>query len=238
MSFGVLVLLVAIGGYYVWKLVRDRTAAFKAGADALGFTFVGKQSPFGNTDVGGLTLVADTNLHRYRNVLVHKSGSPIVIPEYTYAIRPQYMRRGMSGASDGETQNHSLILFRIPHGSLPVFQVTSRGIVGNLGVPVDSVGLSGQFTKSGMDVGSEAFSERYVISAADETQVRFLFTPELVRAFVEQPPHTWLHVQTSLDWLLFYDPRFMILKPENVLPALQRVKPIAAMMHQGDANAL
>jgi hypothetical protein len=45
-------------------------------------------------------------------------------------------------------------------------------------------------------------------------------------------------VQTSLDWLLFYDPRFMILKPENVLPALQRVKPIAAMMHQGDANAL
>ena len=178
----------------------------------------------------GLTLLTDTMQHVYRNVLVDKRGSLVVVPGFQYVLPVGMMRKGMGAVTDDEMQNHSLVAFRAPHGSLPIFQVYSRGAIGNVGIPVDATAFSGMKTAAGVDTGSPEFSERYVISTKDEAGVARAFTPALVKAFVDQPAMTWLHVQTSADWLLFYDPRILILKPEDVEPALQRVRPIASLL--------
>jgi hypothetical protein len=213
----VIVAFFAIVGFCAWKVNQQRASAFAAAADRLGFVDKGGASPFAGSDAAGLTLLTDTMQHVYRNVLVDKRGSVVVVPEFQYALPIGMMRKGMGA-------------FRAPHGSLPLFQVSSRGAIGNVGIPVDATGFSGMSGAAGLDTGSPEFSERYVISTKDETGVARLFTPALVKAFVDQPPMTWLHVQTSADWLLFYDPRILILKPEDVEPALQRVRPIAALL--------
>ncbi|HWB15753.1 MAG TPA: hypothetical protein VG538_05045 [Vicinamibacterales bacterium] len=230
MTLFVIVAFFAIVGFCAWKVNQQRASAFAAAADRLGFVDKGGASPFAGSDAAGLTLLTDTMQHVYRNVLVDKRGSVVVVPEFQYALPIGMMRKGMGAVTDDEVQNHSLIAFRAPHGSLPLFQVSSRGAIGNVGIPVDATGFSGMSGAAGLDTGSPEFSERYVISTKDETGVARLFTPALVKAFVDQPPMTWLHVQTSADWLLFYDPRIFILKPEDVEPALQRVRPIAALL--------
>jgi hypothetical protein len=229
LTFAVIVLFVVVG-LYALNVVKERKAAFQAGADSLGFTYLGSVSPFTGTDCTGLTLITETSRHVYRNVLVSKSGSPVVVPEFQYDLYVQPSLRRTASVSDDDLQNHSLIAYRIPHGSLPVFQVLSRGLFGNMGTPLAGNGPREMLTPEGVDLGSEEFADRYVVTTAEESAVRALFTPALIRAFVEQPPRTWLHVQTSPDWLLFYDPRIRILTPRDVTPALQRLGPLAEML--------
>jgi hypothetical protein len=224
------IVLCIVAGLYALNVVKERKAAFQAEADPLGFTYLGNASPFTDTDYTGLTLITDTSRHVYRNVLVGKSGSPVVVPEFQYDLYVQPSLRRTSSISDDQLQNHSLIVYRIPHGSLPVFQVLSRGVFGNMGIPLAGTGVREMLAPEGLDLGSKEFSDRYVVTTAEESAVRALFTPALIRAFVEQPLQTWLHVQTSPDWLLFYDPRIRVLMPQDVAPALQRVAPIAEML--------
>jgi hypothetical protein len=226
----VIIAFFAIVGFCAWKVNQQRASAFAAAADRMGFVDKGSASPFAGSDAAGLTLLTDTMQHVYRNVLVDKRGSLVVVPGFQYVLPVGMMRKGMGAVTDDETQNHSLVAFRAPHGSLPIFQVYSRGAIGNVGIPVDATAFSGMKTAAGVDTGSPEFSERYVISTKDEAGVARVFTPALVKAFVDQPAMTWLHVQTSADWLLFYDPRILILKPEDVEPALQRVRPIASLL--------
>jgi hypothetical protein len=227
MSIVVVAVVLAAVLFYALKLTKKRTAAFRAMAPAMGYTYVGDRSPFTGTDMAGLTLITDTNRHRYRNVIAAADQRPVVVPEFVYGLYLGMNRRGKGAVTQGDFHNHSLVLYRVPHGSVPVFQLSARGAFGNMDVPLDETGFAGIRRKAGLDLGNATFSERYVVSTADESQVRMLFTPWLVKALVEQPPHTWLHIQASADWLLFYDPAMMLFEPERVKPALERIAPIA-----------
>jgi hypothetical protein len=227
MSIFVVAVVLAAVVFYAWKLTQKRGAAFRAAAPAMGFTYVGDRSPFTGTDMAGLTLITDTSRHRYRHVIAAADQRPVVVPEFVYGLYSAMSRREKGAVTEGNFHNHSLVLYRVPHGSLPVFQLSSRGAFGNMDVPLDETGFAGIARKAGLDLGNAAFSDRYVLSAADESRVRMLFTPWLVKALVEQPPHTWLHIQASADWLLFHDPSMMLFEPEKVKPALARIAPIA-----------
>jgi hypothetical protein len=227
MSIVLVAVVLAAVVFYAWKHTQKRSAAFRAMAPALGFAYVGDRSPFTGTDMAGLALITDTNRHRYRNVIAAPDQRPVVVPEFIYGLYSAMSRREKGAVTQGDFHNHSLVLYRVPHGSLPVFQLSARGAFGNMDVPLDETGFAGITRKAGLDLGNAAFSDRYVLSTADESQVRMLFTPWLVKALVEQPPHTWLHIQVSADWLLFYDPSMMLFEPERVKPALARIAPIA-----------
>lgn len=230
--FSPIVLLVAIVvvGYYVWKLMKNRAAAFAADADRLGYTYSAHDSPFTGTDIDGLSLITGSSQHVYRNVLIGRSGSPVVISEFQYSL---FMNRKNPGSiGDDEVQNHTLIAFRVPHGSLPKFQVFSHGIFGNMGMPLEKDPFRALIGSgvAGLDLGNEEFAKRYRVFSEDSTAVRMRFSPFLMRALLEQPKYTWLHIQASPDWLLFYDPAIRILKPEAIAPALARLQPIVEMI--------
>jgi hypothetical protein len=196
----------------------------------MGYTYQATQSPFGGTDLSGITLLTETAMHQYRDVLVPRSPErPVIVSLFGYDIFQNVIGKESRATSSDSMQQHSLLAWRIAHGSLPSFRLFTRGTFGNMGMPVDSRAfpILARGKTGGMDLGSPAFAERYVLVADDETAVRMLFTPFLVNALVQQPPRTWLHIQVSPDWLLFYDPAIFILRPEQIAPALARLTPIA-----------
>lgn len=231
----ILMIAIVVGAlFYMFKAMKQRAAVFASAAAGLGYTYSAHDSPFTGTDIDGLPLVALSQRHVFRNVLTAKGGSPVVITEFQYDII--FNKHNAGAISDGDAKNrggnHSLIAYRIAHGSLPKFQVYSRGIFGNMNMPLDKETYQAVVHGGGLDLGDEAFAKRYMVicDAAAATQVRMLFTPFLMRALLEQPPHTWMHIQCSADWLLFYDPMIIVLKPEAIAPALARVQPIAEMI--------
>lgn len=230
MAFILVIALFAVVGFCAWKVNQQRADAFAAAAGRLGLVARGVSSPFAGTDTAGLTLLTDTMQHVFRNVLVDKTGSVVVVPGFQYVLPVAMMRQGMGAVTDDEVQNHSIVAFRAPHGSLPVFQVYSRDAAGNMGMPIDETAVAAMRGPGGFDTGSAAFANRYVISTADDAGVARVFTPALIEAFVNQPALTWLHAQTSADWLLFYDPRTRILAPDDVTRALERLRPIAKLV--------
>ncbi|HET7546993.1 MAG TPA: hypothetical protein VFJ86_04450 [Usitatibacter sp.] len=231
------IILIALGAamiFYAFKVMKQRAAAFASAAAGLGYSYSAHDSPFTGTDIDGLPLVALSQRHVFRNVLTAKGGSPVVITEFQYdLIRNKHNAGAISdGDSKNRGGNHSLIAYRIAHGSLPKFQVYSRGVFGNMNMPLDKETYQAVVHGGGLDLGNEAFAKRYMVICDESAapQVRMLFTPFLMRALVDQPPHTWMHIQCSADWLLFYDPMIIVLKPEAIAPALARVEPIAAMI--------
>jgi len=194
MSFAGLIVLFAVVGFFAWKIVKQRSAAFAAAGDGLGFTYQRTGSPFEGTDLSGITLLTGTVQHRYRDVLLPKSAKlPVVVSQFNYLIFRNTLDKGNGAVvSGGSGQQHSILAYRIAHGSLARFRLFTRGVFGN---------------------------------------------PLLVRALVDQPQRTWLHVQVSPDWLLLYDPAILILKPEAVTPALDRIRPIAEAILGGSAAA-
>lgn len=226
----VVVVLFAVVGYFAWKVMKQRGAAFAAAADGLGFNYQATGSPFTGTDVSGITLFSQTGQHQYRDVLTPKSAQrPVVVSQFTYQVFQNLLNKGSGATTSGGTmQQHSLIAYRLAHGSVPRFRLFTQGAFGNMGIPLDAQVYPGSTAKGTLDLGSAAFAKRYVLVAEDENAVRRFFTPELVNALVEQPPRTWLHIQTSPDWLLFYDPAMIILSPDAIAPAFARIDPIAA----------
>jgi len=231
----ILMIAIVVGAlFYMFKAMKQRAAVFASAAAGLGYTYSAHDSPFTGTDIDGLPLIALSQRHVFRNVLTAKGGSPVVITEFQYDIIRNKHNAG--AISDGDAKNrggnHSLIAYRIAHGSLPKFQVYSRGVFGNMNMPLDKATYQAVMHGGGLDLGDEAFAKRYMVlcDEAAASQVRMLFTPFLMRALVDQPPHTWMHIQCSADWLLFYDPMIIVLKPEAIAPALARVQPIAEMI--------
>lgn len=229
MSAVVMIAIVIVAVYFMFKLTKERAAAFAAAAQQLGFTYAGNASPFDGTDVEGLHLVTKSHQQRFRNVLVAKGGSPVVVPEFQYRLFAG--QAGENWVTSDKLQTHTIIAYRVPHGSVPRFQLYSRGVFGNMGMPLGDEAFRAMRGKGGgLDLGNEAFAARYVVVAEDGTAARLLFSPFLLRALLDQPEHTWLHVQSSADWLLFYDPTIRVYKPEHVAPALARVGPIAEQL--------
>jgi hypothetical protein len=224
MSIVLLLALFAVLIYYGVKLAKKRAAAFAAAADGMGFTYSPNGSPFAGTDVDGISLLTDTAQHVYRNVLVSKDGSRVVISQFIYRV----LRAGKGSVrSDGRFADHSLVAYRLAKDSLPRFCLYTRGVFGNIGIPLDATAFRGMFTEAGIDPGSEAFSKRYVLVAENASAARRVFDPFVVKALTDQPPHSWLHIQVSPDWLVFYDPSIRILGPADVGPALARIQPVA-----------
>lgn len=232
MSTLVFVVFFAALAYYAFKVMKQRDAAFAAAASRMGYTYSLADSPFEGTDTSGIALFTETSWRRFRNVLVAPQGRPVVVSQFTYQILRSKMKAEMGSVSTEKAMDHTLIAYRIPRGSVPRFRLYTRGVFGNIGIPLDPGVLRG---KAGIDLGSEAFAKRYLLVAEDETRVRMLFTPFLVKALVDQPQYTWLHMQVSPDWLVFYDPAIRILKPEAIAPALERVGPIAERILGGEA---
>jgi hypothetical protein len=228
MSAVVMIAIVVAALYFMFKLSKERAAAFAASAPQLGFTYAGNESPFEGTDVDGLHLLTKSHRHKFRNVLVGKGGSPVVVPQFQYRLFTG--KSGENWVADDKMQTHTIIAYRVPHGAVPKFQLYSRGVFGNMGMPLGDEAYRAMRGKGGLDLGNEAFAARFVVVAEDGTAVRMAFSPFLMRALLEQPEHTWLHVQSSADWLLFYDPMIRIFKPEHVAPALARIGPIAEQL--------
>ena len=232
MSILVLVAFFAVVAYYALKVMKKRDADFAAAAPKMGYAYSLAASPFEGSDMSGIALFTETSWRRFRNVLAAPGGRPVVISQFSYQIFRSKMKAEMGSVSTDKVQDHSLIAYRTPHGSLPRFRLYTRGMFGNLGMPLDAAAFKG---KGGVDLGSAEFAQRYLLVAEDETRVRMLFTPFLVKALVDQPQHTWLHMQASPDWLVFYDPATRILKPEAIAPALARIGPIAERILGGSA---
>ncbi len=195
---------------FLLYLERKRTAKIVAAAQALGLTLRAKTTPEDKALIQGAGVATVGRSRAVQNVieLPETDNTRMTVFDYTYVV---------GHGKRSHTSNQTITRVESPKLNLPTFDMRPEGIFSKI-----AQGFGG----GDIDFAeAPTFSSRYFLRGEDETAIRRLFTPEILR-FCEQHRGWWISGSGSHLWFHRENVRP---KPENLSAFIETAHQTAAL---------